>query len=173
MLNYGVLYVGVNHGGSNPEGWSPIADQLVLIIIVPHALTSCHRFGACARSSSAVAITHSLWDNAPLTYTHTHTHSRTRYATVVVVGHSNCGGCNAAFAAPPAPLVPPPSHDHLGAFLAPLIQLRHKLPPGATADDLVKENVRSSVKNVVDSAVSVYTVLRQCPGSEMLILALH
>jgi carbonic anhydrase len=40
----------------------------------------------------------------------------------------------------------------LGAFLTPLIEIRHKLPASATANDLVVENVRQSVKNICESA---------------------
>ncbi|KAL1411624.1 hypothetical protein Q8F55_002588 [Vanrija albida] len=66
---------------------------------------------------------------------------------VAIVGHTACGGCNAAFAAPKEGA----AHNSLGRFLAPLVKLRHSLPAGATADDLVRANVREGVKNAVAS----------------------
>lgn len=74
---------------------------------------------------------------------------------VVVVGHSKCGGCDAAFNAPKPRQSGPAGDDVLGAWLAPLIALRHTLPESATADDLVKANVAQSVQNIVDAAVSI------------------
>ncbi|TXT07208.1 hypothetical protein VHUM_03378 [Vanrija humicola] len=67
---------------------------------------------------------------------------------VAIVGHTACGGCNAAFAAPRDGAAP---GNHLGRFLAPLIALRHSLPDTATADDLVRANVAEGVKNAVAS----------------------
>lgn len=46
-----------------------------------------------------------------------------------------------------------PKHPLL-AWLDPLIKLRHSLPEGATLDDLMRENVRAGVRNVVQSSVS-------------------
>jgi carbonic anhydrase len=72
---------------------------------------------------------------------------------VVVVGHTACGGCKAAFgSAAPAADAPVPEHPLL-AWLDPLIKLRHSLPEGATIDDLMRENVRAGVKNLVESSV--------------------
>ncbi|WOO80668.1 Carbonic anhydrase 2 [Vanrija pseudolonga] len=67
---------------------------------------------------------------------------------VAIVGHTACGGCNAAYAAPKEGAAP---GNSLGRFLAPLVKLRHSLPAGATADDLIKANVREGVKNAVAS----------------------
>lgn len=78
-------------------------------------------------------------------------HTHTLHHTVAIVGHTACGGCNAAFSAPKDGAAP---GNSLGRFLAPLVKLRHSLPPGATADDLVKANVREGVKNAVASEVS-------------------
>ncbi|KAL7421983.1 hypothetical protein Q5752_003755 [Cryptotrichosporon argae] len=68
---------------------------------------------------------------------------------VVVVGHTACGGCVAAYdmAVPDASA---PS-SHLSRFLTPLIKLRHSLPEGATTDDLIRENVKLSVENIAKS----------------------
>lgn len=46
-----------------------------------------------------------------------------------------------------------PEHP-LSAWLDPLIKLRHSLPEGAGLDDLMRENVRAGVRNVVQSSVS-------------------
>lgn len=75
---------------------------------------------------------------------------------VVVVGHTACGGCKAAFGSEkPKAEAGVPEHPLL-AWLDPLIKLRHSLPEGATVDDLMRENVRAGVKNVVESSVSVW-----------------
>lgn len=99
-------------------------------------------------------------------------HAVVEYATahlnvshVVVVGHTNCGGCAAAFAAPnpdaPASNTSCPGHHKrsdekrdepgLEHFLTPLIKLRHTLPEGATVQDLIVANVQNSVDNLVAS----------------------
>ncbi|KLT38473.1 carbonic anhydrase [Cutaneotrichosporon oleaginosum] len=71
---------------------------------------------------------------------------------VVVVGHTACGGCKAAFgSAAPAADAPVPEHPLL-AWLDPLIKLRHSLPEGATLDDLMRENVRAGVKSLAASS---------------------
>ncbi|BEI94598.1 uncharacterized protein CcaverHIS019_0701700 [Cutaneotrichosporon cavernicola] len=71
---------------------------------------------------------------------------------VVVVGHTACGGCKAAFgSAAPAADAPVPEHP-LMAFLDPLIKLRHSLPADATIDDLTRENVRVGVQNLTQSS---------------------
>jgi carbonic anhydrase len=79
------------------------------------------------------------------------------FLPVVVVGHTSCGGCNAAFAAP-APVKDAEANADAGtspnplrSFLGPLIDIRHALPVDATVDDLVRENVLASVKNIVES----------------------
>ncbi|WVQ79929.1 hypothetical protein IAT38_002030 [Cryptococcus sp. DSM 104549] len=72
---------------------------------------------------------------------------------VMVVGHTGCGGCIAAFDQPA-----PKSHDHplsggtpLVRYLDPIIRLRHSLPDGSDVNDLIRENVKMSVRNVIAS----------------------
>ncbi|WVO18332.1 hypothetical protein L204_106047 [Cryptococcus depauperatus] len=72
---------------------------------------------------------------------------------VVVVGHTGCGGCIAAFDQPC-----PKDHDSplsgptpLVRYLDPVIRLRHSLPPGSDVNDLIRENVKMGVKNVIAS----------------------
>lgn len=73
--------------------------------------------------------------------------------TVMVVGHSACGGCIAAYHAPaPTPAEPP--HNALTRFLDPLVKLRHSLPEGSSVDDLIEANVKLSVANLAKSEVS-------------------
>jgi hypothetical protein len=100
---------------------------------------------------------------------------------VLVVGHTVCGGCKAAYGSSPddadnVSSFPPPllSQDlslspllsslvsqkstALNRFLAPLISLRHSLqpPPGSSEvsiQDLVEENVRSTVKAIASTSV--------------------
>ncbi|KAK8864604.1 hypothetical protein IAR55_001854 [Kwoniella newhampshirensis] len=72
---------------------------------------------------------------------------------VMVVGHTGCGGCIAAFDQPA-----PKSHDHteptttpLVRYLDPIIRLKHSLPAGSDVNDLIRENVKMSVRNVIAS----------------------
>lgn len=73
---------------------------------------------------------------------------------VMVVGHTGCGGCIAAFDQPL------PTDENSGAtplvrYLEPIIRLKHSLPEGSDVNDLIKENVKMAVKNVVNSPVSL------------------
>lgn len=96
---------------------------------------------------------------------------------VAVVGHTHCGGIQAAFDSPkpdattgqgkfycrPAEVV---AHTTAGShyegqeeedwalnnFLTPLITLRHQLPSTTTIMDLTLENVRMNVNNLVNSS---------------------
>jgi carbonic anhydrase len=71
---------------------------------------------------------------------------------VIIAGHTACGGCIAAYhAPPPSPEAPP--HNSLTRFLDPIVNLRHNLPDGATVDDLIEQNVRLGVSNLVKSPV--------------------
>ncbi|KAK1924208.1 carbonic anhydrase 2 [Papiliotrema laurentii] len=71
---------------------------------------------------------------------------------VMVVGHSACGGCIAAYHAPaPTPAEPP--HNALTRFLDPLVKLRHSLPEGSSVDDLIEANVKLSVANLAKSEI--------------------
>ncbi|ORX35686.1 carbonic anhydrase 2 [Kockovaella imperatae] len=74
---------------------------------------------------------------------------------ILVVGHSECGGCIAAHKmSPPTKDSPAPSSNSpLMSFLGPVIELRHSLKEGSTVDDLIAENVKMSVKNIVASPV--------------------
>ncbi|KAK4688511.1 carbonic anhydrase, partial [Tremellales sp. Uapishka_1] len=83
---------------------------------------------------------------------------------IVVVGHTSCGGCLAAWSSQP----PTASSTHtqpdescatpasesstpLSRFLDPLVRLRHALPEESSFDDLIEENVKMSVKNAIKS----------------------
>jgi len=71
---------------------------------------------------------------------------------VIVVGHTNCGGCVAAYGTPKptdATLDTP-----LARFLDPVVRLRHSMPADTSLDDLITENVKANVRNVMDSNVS-------------------
>lgn len=100
---------------------------------------------------------------------------------VVIVGHTNCGGAAAAFAAPNPDAnktdnaeghkddkkgkkdkkhkgdcfhpkdVKPGTEPGLDNFLAPLIKLRWTLPEGATAADLIVANVNQSVNVMAET----------------------
>jgi carbonic anhydrase len=71
---------------------------------------------------------------------------------VVIVGHSGCGGCIASFEAPKDAQLP---DSPLFRFIDPLIKLGHSLPEGSNVNDLIRENVKQSVRNVVESSVSL------------------
>ena len=74
-------------------------------------------------------------------------------SSVIIAGHTACGGCIAAYhAPPPSPAAPP--HNSLTRFLDPIVNLRHNLPEGASVDDLIEQNVRLGVSNLVKSPVS-------------------
>lgn len=72
----------------------------------------------------------------------------------MVVGHTGCGGCIAAFDQP-IPTVENPGATPLVRYLEPIIRLKHSLPEGSDVNDLIKENVKMAVKNVVNSPVSL------------------
>lgn len=85
----------------------------------------------------------SLLDYAVMTVGVTH---------VIIAGHTACGGCIAAYhAPPPSPAAPP--HNSLTRFLDPIVNLRHNLPEGASVDDLIEQNVRLGVSNLVKSPI--------------------
>jgi carbonic anhydrase len=75
---------------------------------------------------------------------------------VVIVGHTDCGGCKAAHQAAldakhkrsEAPSVGPLDH-----FLQPLINLHHEIGTDKSVLDLVLANVNRSVHNVAESEV--------------------
>lgn len=71
---------------------------------------------------------------------------------VMVVGHSACGGCIAAYHAP-APNPSEPPHNSLTRFLDPLVKLRHGLPEGSSVDDLIEANVKLGVENLAKSDI--------------------
>lgn len=75
---------------------------------------------------------------------------------VIVVGHTGCGGAIASFAQPkPSESAEASKPDtHLMQFLDPLIRFRHSLPEGSDVNDLIRENVKDGVRNLVDSPVS-------------------
>lgn len=76
---------------------------------------------------------------------------------MTVVGHTNCGGCKAAYGAPPPTTASPSDKAEstaLTRFLAPLIQLRHSGLGEDTLDGLIEENVKAAVEAVLDSKVS-------------------
>ena len=79
---------------------------------------------------------------------------------VIVVGHTGCGGAIASFAQPPPtasdadPSAKPDTH--LMQFLDPLIRFRHTLPEGSDVNDLIRENIKDGVGNLVVSPVSVF-----------------
>ncbi|WVQ73932.1 hypothetical protein IAR50_003513 [Cryptococcus sp. DSM 104548] len=72
---------------------------------------------------------------------------------VMVVGHTGCGGCIAAFdqPAPKSADGPDVGGTPLVRYLDPIIRLRHSLPEGSDVNDLIRENVKINVKNVIDS----------------------
>ncbi|WRT66586.1 uncharacterized protein IL334_003545 [Kwoniella shivajii] len=72
---------------------------------------------------------------------------------VIVVGHTGCGGCIAAFdlQAPKQGEKFCDAATPLTRFLDPIIRLKHSLPEGSDVNDLIRENVKMSVRNVVDS----------------------
>lgn len=72
----------------------------------------------------------------------------------MVVGHTGCGGCIAAFDQP-LPTEENPGATPLVRYLEPIIRLKHSLPEGSDVNDLIKENVKMAVKNVVNSPVSL------------------
>ena len=84
------------------------------------------------------------------------------FATVVVVGHTHCGGCDAALHAsqngPDAPADPNlPRDAPINIWLAALVRLawslRRKAPNGhVTLDELVTANVRAQVEEVKKSS---------------------
>lgn len=73
-----------------------------------------------------------------------------------MVGHTGCGGAIASFAQPK----PSDSDDaakpdsHLMQFLDPLIRFRHTLPKDSDVNDLIRENIKDGVANLVVSPVS-------------------
>lgn len=72
---------------------------------------------------------------------------------VIVVGHTGCGGCIAAFDMK-KPVEGQKFCDDstpLTRFLDPIIRLKHSLPEGSDVNDLIIENVKLSVKNVIAS----------------------
>lgn len=75
---------------------------------------------------------------------------------VIVVGHTGCGGAIASFAQPrPSDSQNAQKPDsHLMQFLDPLIRFRHTLAEGSDVNDLIRENVKDSVQNLIVSPVS-------------------
>jgi carbonic anhydrase len=79
---------------------------------------------------------------------------------VIVVGHTGCGGAIASYAQPPpseSDSTPPDSH--LMQFLDPLIRFRHTLPEGSDVNDLIRENIKDGVGNLVVSPVCLLSFL--------------
>ncbi|KAG7530538.1 hypothetical protein FFLO_04964 [Filobasidium floriforme] len=75
---------------------------------------------------------------------------------VVVVGHTACGGCAAAFKSdPPTSKIEKSSNPDspLINFLQPLIKLRHSLPDRSTLDDLIVANVKRGVDEICQTEV--------------------
>ncbi|EMD31081.1 hypothetical protein CERSUDRAFT_89485 [Gelatoporia subvermispora B] len=70
---------------------------------------------------------------------------------VVIVGHTHCGGAAACHAAAQAPADPAASGTPLARWLAPLTALAREGKLGVA--ELVEENVKAQVRNVVRSAV--------------------
>jgi carbonic anhydrase len=70
----------------------------------------------------------------------------------MIVGHTACGGCIAAYHAPANPTHPP--HNALTRFLDPLVNLRHSLPEGSDVNALIEANVKLGVSNLAKSDVS-------------------
>ena len=93
---------------------------------------------------------------------HMHPCDRVDTPPVVVVGHTSCGGCVAAHGSSPPISTSDSSGSPLIRFLGPLIRLRHSLPIEASLDELIEENVKLSVKNVVDSEVGRHMWLKRC-----------
>ena len=77
-------------------------------------------------------------------------------ASVIVVGHTGCGGCVAAWNAPAPSSQSSRGDSPLSRLLDPVVRLRHTLAEGSKVDDLIKENVKVSVRNIVASDVSFY-----------------
>jgi hypothetical protein len=77
---------------------------------------------------------------------------------VIVVGHTGCGGAIASFAQPPPSASDSnPPDTHLMQFLDPLIRFRHTLPEGSDVNDLIRENIKDGVGNLVVSPVCPFS----------------
>ncbi|KAH9054937.1 carbonic anhydrase [Lactarius vividus] len=87
---------------------------------------------------------------AAITYAVAHVHVE----HILVVGHTRCGGADAALKAIAGALPPGAVEPVLGKWLTPLIELAGKLNSEASSDPLtrlVEESVRVQVENVVNS----------------------
>ena len=82
---------------------------------------------------------------------------RTDDPAVIVAGHTGCGGCIAAWGAPPSSSQDRTDTSALSRFLDPLVRLRDSLPAGHDLDTLTRENVKMSVRNVIASEVNLST----------------
>ncbi|KAI0758800.1 carbonic anhydrase [Fomes fomentarius] len=71
---------------------------------------------------------------------------------VIVVGHTNCGGVNAAVKAAGAPSAPPPTSP-LERWLAPLVEIARANNDKDKPLDMVDVNVKAQVDNIVKSKV--------------------
>ena len=79
---------------------------------------------------------------------------------MIVVGHTGCGGAIASYAQPkPSESDSTPPDSHLMQFLDPLIRFRHTLPEGSDVNDLIRENIKDGVGNLVVSPVSPSALL--------------
>jgi carbonic anhydrase len=89
--------------------------------------------------------------------------------TVIVVGHTGCGGAIASYAQPkPSASAESAKPDtHLMQFLDPLIRFRHTLPEGSDVNDLIRENIKDGVGNLVVSPVCLFLYFESSSKSMM------
>ena len=74
--------------------------------------------------------------------------------TVIVCGHSGCGGSVVAHGLPdPAKQANDTSDTPLMRFIDPIVRLRHAVGTGCSVDQLIEENVKRGVENVCNSPV--------------------
>jgi hypothetical protein len=156
LLHYGfVVMVIQSSGARHTEAWVCSSSRRMILrmryLIMLWALSGLIMVSLSSPSPVSPRVALSWLSVLRFLYS---SRSEAHLFAVLVVGHTGCGGCIAAWGAPP-PTHAPHAQDHpLSRFLDPVVRLKHIMPPGTGVDDLIKENVKANVRNVIASDVS-------------------